>query len=496
MKHHKWFGLLFAFFMLMFCLSGIVLNHRPTFAQLNLSRKYLPEGYQFDRWNNGLLRGSLTYRTDSTTQVLLYGSEGFFLTDRQGIQPTPYNTGLAEGADFRQIKGAVQLPDGSLFAAAQFGLYRYDNRQWKAVALPLDEGERLTDLTQRGDTLVAVGRSALYVAEAPYTDFVRRELTAPADYTGKVSLFRTVWMLHSGELFGLAGKLLMDGVALVLIFLCLSGLVYWLLPYYIRRQKRRGKNAGRSKKWLGWMLQQHDKVGRYTIALLLFIAFTGWCLRPPVLLALAQGEIPALPGSSLDSPNAWHDKLRMLRYDAAHQDWLLSTSEGFYRLTDFDAVPEKLDSAPTISVMGQNVWAKDSLGRWLCGSFSGMYVWDREQQTVTDWFTHQPVTSCPGTPFGAQAISGYCEDLDGMPFAVDYDHGTCGLVMPEEFRYLPMSLWNLSLEIHTGRLYTFLGPGTLVFITFAGLIALWCLWTGWKVRLRRKDKKLGTDAKY
>ena len=25
-KHHKWFGLLFCFFMLMFCWSGIVLN--------------------------------------------------------------------------------------------------------------------------------------------------------------------------------------------------------------------------------------------------------------------------------------------------------------------------------------------------------------------------------------------------------------------------------------------------------------------------------------
>ena len=27
-QHHKWFGLLISFFLLMFCVSGILLNHR------------------------------------------------------------------------------------------------------------------------------------------------------------------------------------------------------------------------------------------------------------------------------------------------------------------------------------------------------------------------------------------------------------------------------------------------------------------------------------
>ena len=493
MKHHKWFGLLFACFILMFCLSGMVLNHRSTFASLNLSREYLPSAYHFDQWNNGLLRGSLPYQTDSLAEpaVLLYGSEGLFVTDRQGESPRDFNEGLPEGADYRQIRSAVQLPDGSLWAAAQFGLFSYTGDSWKAVVLPLDEDERLTDMTAQGDTLIVVGRSALYLAVAPYTDFVRHEIPAPASYQGKVSLFRTVWMLHSGELFGTAGKLLMDGVALIMIFLCLSGFVYWLLPYYIRRQKRQGVQPLRSQRTLGWMLRNHDKVGRYALVILLFTTFTGWCLRPPVLLALAAGEVPALPGTKLDSPNPWHDKLRMLRYDSAEGDWLMSTSEGFYRMTSLQAVPEHLDIAPTVSVMGLNVWAKDSTGQWLCGSFSGMFAWDRSHQVVTDWFTHEAAPTCPGPPFGKEAISGYCADLATGPFAVDYNEGTCVLPMPENLRYLPISLWNLCLEIHTGRIYTFLGPGTLVYITFAGLIALWCLWSGWKVRLKRK-KKNGT----
>jgi hypothetical protein len=48
-KHHKWFGLLFAFFLLMFCLSGIVLNHRTWVSDINVSRKWLPASYRFNR---------------------------------------------------------------------------------------------------------------------------------------------------------------------------------------------------------------------------------------------------------------------------------------------------------------------------------------------------------------------------------------------------------------------------------------------------------------
>ena len=69
-KHHKWFGLLFCFFMLMFCWSGIVLNHREAVADINVSRKWLPAGYRFEAWNGGLLRGTLHY-TDKDS-VLIY----------------------------------------------------------------------------------------------------------------------------------------------------------------------------------------------------------------------------------------------------------------------------------------------------------------------------------------------------------------------------------------------------------------------------------------
>ena len=106
----------------------------------------------------------------------------------------------------------------------------------------------------------------------------------------------------------------------------------------------------------------HDRIGRYTIILTLLIALTGWCLRPPVMIALVLNKIPALPGTTLKRENPWHDKLRMIRYDDSCHDWLLSTSQGFYSLNMSNAKVKALASAPPVSVMGLNVLQKDMKG--------------------------------------------------------------------------------------------------------------------------------------
>ena len=43
-KNHKWIGIIITFFLVMFCLSGIVLNHRQLFAN-NGTMDYYVEHY-------------------------------------------------------------------------------------------------------------------------------------------------------------------------------------------------------------------------------------------------------------------------------------------------------------------------------------------------------------------------------------------------------------------------------------------------------------------
>ena len=484
-KHHKWLGIGFAFFMLMFCVSGVVLNHRELLMDVNVSRAWLPDAYHFKQWNGGLLRGTL--RIDD--EILIYGNSGIW-QQTEGDQWSDFNQGLPASADSRNIRAMAMMPDSTLLALGQFGLYRYDTakEQWSAPVLQPSEGERFSDMTVKGDTAVVVGRSWLYTSVAPYKDFQRIQLLPAMGDDGKVSLFRTVWSLHSGEMFGWVGKLVADMMAVVLTVLCFTGLIHWFMPKYIHRRKVRGQEvkaaAGVLKNNLNW----HDKLGRYTFWILMFIAVTGWCLRPPVLIALVKGRVPAIPYTIMDDENRWHDKLRMLRYDASAGDWLLSTSEGLYTLEQLDAAPVLVQSAPPISVMGLNAWQKDNGGRWLMGSFSGMFVWDREKGISTDYFTGEVTKEVSGPPFGKFAVSGYTEDLCGKPIVVEYNEGTADVPMPEELSTLPMSLWNLALEVHVGRIYTVLGPGTLIYIFFAGIAAIWSLYSGYKIRKPRKRK--------
>ena len=479
-KQHKWLGLGMAFFMLMFCLSGVLLNHRSLISHVDVSRKYLPSRYEFKNWNGGLLRGTLPI---DSLQLLLYGNGGIWLTNSKASYFKDFNEGLPSGADFRQIRNVVKIaakqsspndsvgprePDNIIFALSPFALYRYGSHgAWHEVRMPLAEDEKLTDVACHGDTLVVLSREFVYTSLPPYTSFSRLQLQAPSGYDAHVSLFRTIWLLHSGELFGTPGKLFVDCIALALVMLCLTGLVFWLRPKH--------------KLLLKHSLLFHDRLGRYTIVLTLLIALTGWCLRPPVMIALVMGKTPAMPGTTLHSPNPWHDKLRMLSYDEACHDWLLSTSEGFYSMSLDGGVVRKISSAPPVSVMGLNVLQKDKEGKWLCGSFSGLFVWDRRHATSIDYFTHKPAPKTSGPPFGKKAIAGMSQDFQ-VPVVAEYYEGTSFAPQPAMMNHLPMSLWNVALEVHSGRL--FIGSiATYVFIFVMGLLAIWCLWSGYSVRM-------------
>lgn len=357
------------------------------------------------------------------------------------------------------------------------------------MALPTEEEERLTDVTSRGDTLVVLSRSYVYVATAPYRTFRRVEILAPSGYDGKVSLFRTVWLLHSGELFGTVGVIIVDVISVILIIICVTGLAFWLTAKISVRQSLKRLKGRALKTLLSW----HDIIGRKTIVLTLLICVTGWMLRPPMMIPLALSRVPAVPGTIQHSDNAWNDRLRMVRYDEVAGDWLVSTSEGFFSLgKDIQhPVPQQISEAPPVSVMGLNVWQREKEGgKWLCGSFSGMFVWDRQTSTSTDYFTHQPAPKSAGAPFGKTAVSGFTDDIivggrhDGI--VVEYDKGTSLLPQPSWMDRLPMSLWNVALEAHSGRL--FIGNiATYVFVLVMGMAAVWSLITGLKIG--RKPKK-------
>lgn len=506
-KYHRWMGVVFAVFVLLFCLSGIVLNHRSLFSGCQVSRAWLPASYRFHLYNNGIVKGTLKLQEPVgglKDRVLAYGCAGVWLTDSCFSEFQDFNAGLPDGVDGRNIRNVVQ-DGGTLWCAALYHVYRHDGKRW--VMQPLDsDGERISDLTpDRYGRVTVLTRSAVFRMTpsdvhggSDSCRFVRQELKAPEGYVSRVSLFKTVWMLHSGELFGLVGRLVVDLMAVVLAVLCVTGIVLFILPYRIRRNNRKGavEAARRDARLMKWNLLWHNRLGVWSLVLTLLLAVTGMCLRPPLMIPLVLTHTAPLPGSVQDQENVWHDKLRAIRWDDQSDRWLISTSEGFITVDEqFRHSPVQIPSvkAPTVSPMGVNVWVQERPGTWVVGSFSGMFRWEPDSGKVTDYFTGQLCAKPSGRPVGRMMVSGYSADLDRPdPVVFAYDKGAEGLPpMPVLLTSQPMSLWNFALELHVGRCYTpFLGPLSDLFVFLSGLLLTLILISGYIIH-RRQHRKRG-----
>ncbi len=487
-KYHKWVGLFFTFFILMFCFSGIVLNHRDVFSKCEVGRWWMPSSYHYDNYNNGIVKGTFAL-SDS---LLAYGNAGIWLTDSCFSDFADFNLGLSEGIDNRKISRIVRTADGTLWAAGLFDVYRFSGGRWQSVAVDCDE--RIADLEVKGDSLVVLSRSMVYVAVSPYTDFQAVELLKPECYSPKVTLFKTIWLLHSGELFGFAGKIVVDILGVVLVVLCLTGVVYFFFPALVRRLRKKKKDVSGYAKTLSVSARWHNKLGAWLIVLTLFLAVTGMCLRPPLMIPFVLTKCDPVPGSSLDSKNPWHDKLRVIRWDETRSLWLLSSSGGYYSLSDFDHAPMQIDNAPSVSPMGVNVMEQNADSQWLVGSFSGLFVWEPNADEAVDYFTGKPAEKSFGRAIGSVAVSGFSRDVAGEEVVFDYSSGartlsgvSCLKAMPEVLENQPMSLWNFCLELHVGRCYQpFLGPFSELFVFLSGVVLTLILLSGYIVYRRGK----------
>lgn len=569
-KYHRWLGLVLSVFMLVFCVSGIILNHREVFSGCEVSRKWLPASYHIKNFNNGVVKGTVVKKSaahslssENCDSVLAYGCAGVFLTDSRLSTWQDFNAGLPESIDERNVRHVVKAKDGSLWCAALRDVYRYDENSqgWKKVELPGNE-ERIMDvaLGKNSIQVVALTRSRIFeitpiasnidVSESPSSlassakggvsekspDIFEKKsggfsekvgtflgkyrveakiIPAPKNYEPKTTLFKLVWHLHSGEFFGLPGKLVVDAIALVLIVLSITGIILFILPYGIRRAKKLAAKARMKRlgKQFAWNMKWHNKIGYVTIVLTLWIAITGMCLRPPLMVPLVLSKLPQTVG---EDGNVWQDKLRAIRWDATQGDWLVSTSEGFLRVDeDFSQAPKMLpdDECPKLSPMGVTVWESDGKGGWIVGSFRGIYRWNPVNHSlnqILDYFTGKPSVETSMIPISDNLVCGYSEDfLGGKPLVFDFAKGVedaKGQAValcndePKKSRNeesmsdlicvtAPMSLWNVALELHVGRCYSpFLGPLSDLFVFLSGLLITLVLLSGYIISHRRRKK--------
>lgn len=495
-KYHKWPSIVLSLFVLIFAVSGIVLNHRSLFSGIDVPGKYLLDEYQYNNWNNAAVKSACRISPDS---VLIYGNIGVWLTDSSFMAFKDFNLGFPKGIDNRKIFKLHLTKQGNLYAGTLFGLacFDFNSSEWKPIKIPVHD-QRVVDLTEKNDSLFVLTRSYLLGAADNPADlsFSKFTLPAPVYYENKEGLFRTLWVIHSGEIAGIAGKLFVDLIGLVFIFLTISGMIYWLFPKWVRKRKKKEKSIHSIVRINRFSLKWHNKLGVWVVFFLIVTTFTGMFLRPPLLITIANSRVGKIPFTILDSPNPWFDKLRRIIYDKNTDSFIIGTNQGIY------FVDAKLKSAltpvypqPPISVMGINVFENLGDGSYLIGSFNGLFLWNPTNGKIVDVFN--PLMKVPenqgGPPLSQNMTAGFI-DLGKQQFIFDYNRGVESVhpsfpfpEMPHHIiKQSPMSLWNLALEFHTGRYYSILfGQLYILFIPLFGLTMLLILITGfwlwWKI---------------
>ena len=493
-KLHKWPAIIIAFIAILFAVSGIVMNHRGLFSGVDISRKLLPENYSYNNWNLAAVRGSAAI--DSTTN-LMFGNIGIWKTADDFNSFNDFNQGFPKGIDNRKIYSVVQFKN-TLFAGTHLGLYKREpGNEWQKIKLNTED--RIADLGLKEDTLLVLTRNYL-LKSADGNTFEIVQLPEPVGYVRETGVFDTFWQLHSGELWGQPGKLIVDLLGIATIFLSVTGLLHFFFPKIISRRKKKMQETAGLISVKKTNLRWHNVVGYIFVAFLIINTFSGMHLRPPLLIGIANKKVGILPGTHLDNPNPWFDKLRRVHWNDTLKQYVLSTSEGFYFAEEsLTSTLQPAFSQPPVSVMGCNVLHPVNEKIYIVGSFSGMFLWNIENGAVADFFTKQQYEAPDGmqSPIGANMAAGLIETSNGFVW-FDYNSGAQKIdaqrmgsqvfpEMPEEIRKAsPMSLWNVALELHTGRIFeNVLGPFYILYVPLAGICLLLVFvsgfWLWWKL---------------
>ena len=498
-KYHKWLGLVFSFFLIIYSLSGIVLNHRDLLAGTDVSRHLFPKSYSYHNWNLGALRGSEKIGHDS---ILLYGNMGIWLANDHLKNLRDFSAGLPKGMDNRKIFCVHESEAGNLYLASLRGVFQFnkESKSWKKI--PLDtHDERFVDIAGKAGEMFFLSRSHVFKGkdEPNAATFQKIQLKNPAGYEDKTGLFKTIWFIHSGEIYGHWGKLLVDLLGLVFILLSVGGIVYFFMPRKMKKDHKEGKNIDHLKGFHRWNLRWHNRLGYIFIIFLLITSLTGIFLRPPGLILIASGKVSKIPFTTLDTPNSWFDKLRAMEYDSLHNRFLILTDEWAYSIDEqLSKTPEPFDFQPPISIMGVNVFETMGNGNYLVGSFAGLFLWNPVRGLLMDYqaqSAYKPVKTL-GPPIKNSSISGYITNGAGHAFYTDYDLGMQPVFRGYEVPEMPqiigesrISLWNLALEIHTGRYFSFiLGAFYILLVPIVGLVTMFILISGFVIWWKRYRK--------
>jgi len=526
-KSHRYLGLILLPLLILFSISGIFLNHRDIISDIEINRNFLPKEYKFENWNNFSLR-SIVFTEEID---FYYGEIGVYGSLREKDSKLfPILDGLGDNSsDNIKINKLIQskLGNKNLYCGTINGLFtlnienKENEKVWEKIEIDIPSFTKVIDIIEVDSYLYVLTRSEIFkskynLSEKKYTKFSKIDIPVPKgkNFSEQITLFSLLWFLHSGEIFGFTGILFVDLLGLIMIFLSVSGLLFYFFPKFMKRKifinKRKSLRSGFkfSQIW-------HNKLSIYFVFFLLITSITSIFLRPPFIVLVIDSKIDPIKYTHLENSNFWHDKYRKFVYLEKSDSFLISTADGFYRFDSaFKSNPTKIDDkeAPLVSVMSVNLLEnynnEEQEDKIIVGSFSGLFLWDVNSGEITD-FNLKQRTDITNFDFknSKYLVAGYFRTPSGEQYLLDYNEGikkidtsldsTSLNKIKDSFKqpkYFEdnsfISLWNLSLEFHTARIYQIIFGGLYILIVpFVGFFTALMLLSGIVIWFYRNKKK-------
>ncbi len=510
---HKYIGLLLVLFLAWMSISGILLNHPHWISDIAVPNILVPNHYDTRDWNRSSLI-NLIYTGEENNRVFIGGKKGVWKSEDGGKTFTAMQNGFPKSPYYRKTNHIFHLDKkgkpSQLWAATDGGLYYcdLDDETWHEAPLGL-QPEKTQKIIQTENQLLVFTESSLYRGnlDRQHLKFVKVELPR-REHERRVSLIKLFFDLHDGHVFGLPGKLTWDMIGLILFFLSISAFYAWFYPKHKRRQRLKNGAVSRGKfqaRLFRLIVRYHIKLGIWVAAILLIIGATGLFMRPPLIVAIAKGDMPAqyYPGILPDNP--WEEKIHNALYDAKRDVIVIAASDGLWQgPADISRPFEKKTMHVPLFVMGPQVFEYEAeTDRYLVGSFSGMFAYDPKNDRAFDLINRKAANLTSNVRPAEHMVTGYFETPRGESFITNHEKGLMGLNgagkdgrfrMPEAVnRVHALSLWNFMFELHNGRLfkdivgsfYILIAPlGSMLFL----LILLSGIWDWFYLKVRNKQK--------
>jgi len=477
-------------------ISGILLNHPELIKTISVPKYLIPGNYKIENWNRSTL-SDIKFSKRDTNLIVIGGYEGVFISRDRGSTFSRVNRkGLENSQYFNKTKSIYILEnthkDGIL--AGTFGglnFYDFKTKIWEKI--PLKEYyEKVVKIIDYKNEIAVFTSSNAYLLQKENIRNAKPIALHKNQKEASITLIELFFHLHSGEIWGLPGKIIFDLAGLIMIFLSISGLYLWITPKSIKLKIFK-TDIIKENIWkiFRWTHNYHLKLGIYASTILLIMGVTGFFMRPPAIVAIMNGEIAISKIPGLSMPNPWEDRIRNAMYDRVADRMIIDAKDGFW-LSDKGLAGKYSRTAPPVPIfaMGATVLEQESNGDYLIGSFAGLYRVLPENGEAIDALTGRNpynislirpgsnlITSQFTTPAGDRYITTH---FGGLQPVMKTNHSSKLLSMPKEFKSnYSMSLWNYLFELHNGRIFEFmLGDFYILLIPLASLIFIISLFTG------------------